>query len=290
MDIGVIATVILNAIVLGSVYLLMVLGLNVIFDLNRVLNMAHGAIYMVGAYIAYFVVAQGVNYFPALVIAILGTAILAVLVERSIIKLVRERPLTDTLIITFGLMFVLDGLIKFLGGEESHYFHLPTYLTPVVSFGGMSFPGNRLIVVGLTLAILMGLYAFIQWTRPGRVMRAASQIPDMVSCLGTNMRNVHIGTFALGCALAAAAGAVSAPLFPLYPGMGEKVLVIAFVVLVIGGIGNLKGAIIAAFLVGTTQSLSEFFIPNIAMVVVYLTMALVLAVTPRGLLGKGRLE
>ena len=290
MDITIVATIILNGLVLGGVYLLVAVGLNIIFNLSRILNLAHGAFYTLGAYFSYTMLALGWNYFAALIVSPLLVALLALVIERPIIAPIRGRHLVYTLIITFGLMFVLEGLVHYFWGAQTRYIDLPEYMTQQLSIAGFYYSSYKIIVLILSLLIFVCLLIFLAKTRYGKILRAASRIPEMVSILGVNMRFIHIGTFVLGAFLAGAAGVIAGPLYTVYPDMGHQMLVISFVVLVIGGVGSLRGTVPAAFLVGFVQSLCEFFITELAMVIVFLTMAVVLAFMPRGLLREGRFE
>jgi len=290
MDINIVAMIFLNGLVLGGVYLLVTVGLNIIYGLSRILNLAHGSFYALGAYFAYSFFCLGWNYFIVLIIAPLLVALLGLIIERPIIAPIRGRHLVYTLIITFGLMFLLDGLVRYFWGAETRYIELPEYMRQTFSFAGIYYPGYRLIVLALSLFVFGCLLLFLTKTRAGKILRAASQIPEMVSCLGINMRVVHLGTFVLGSLLAGIAGVLAGPMYTVYPDMGHQVLIISFVVLVVGGPGSLRGTVLAAFLIGFIQSLSEFFVTELAMVVVYMTMAVVLAFLPRGLLREGRIE
>ncbi len=290
MNLTILVTIILNGLVLGGVYLLVAVGLNIIFNLSRILNVAHGAFYALGAYAFYSMLGTGLNYFLALILAPLLVALLALIVDRTIIAPIRGRHLVYTLIITFGLMLVMEGLVRYFWGVETRYFNLPAFMTKPVSFAGFFYPGYRLIVLALSLFMFGCLLLFLAKTRYGRILRAASLKPDMISVLGVDMRLVHIGTFVLGAFLAASAGAIAGPLYTVYPEMGHEVLVISFVILVIGGIGSFRGTIPAAFLVGFVQSLCEFFITELAMVIVFLLMAVILAILPTGILREGRVD
>jgi branched-chain amino acid transport system permease protein len=195
-----------------------------------------------------------------------------------------------TLIITYGLMFLLDGLIKHVWGNEPRFIELPAFIRDTVPILGTHYPVFRLITLLITAATMTGLMLFLSKTKIGMILRAASTIPEMVSCLGINMNYVHIGAFVLGCALAGIAGTIAGPLTTIDPLMGHEMLISSFVVIVIGGLGSLRGAVIAALLIGFVQTLAEFFVTDLAMVIVYMLMAVILAFMPRGLLGEGRFE
>ena len=280
----------LNSLVLGGVFLIVAVGLNIIYGLSRVMNLAHGSLYAIGAYAGYTLVATGLNYFVAILIAPVAVAAVGLLLERSIIAPMRKRSMIYTLIITYGLMFLLDGLIKHVWGNEPRFIELPTFIRDTVPILGTHYPIFRLVTLLITAATMTGLMLFLSKTKIGMILRAASTIPEMVSCLGINMNYVHIGAFVLGCALAGIAGTIAGPLTTIDPLMGHEMLISSFVVIVIGGLGSLRGAVIAALLIGFVQTLAEFFVTDLAMVIVYMLMAVILAFMPRGLLGEGRFE
>lgn len=280
----------LNSLVLGGVFLIVAVGLNIIYGLSRVMNLAHGSLYAIGAYAGYTLVATGLNYFVAILIAPVAVAAVGLLLERSIIAPMRKRSMIYTLIITYGLMFLLDGLIKQIWGNEPRFIELPAFIRDTVPILGTHYPVFRLVTLLITAATMTGLMLFLSKTKIGMILRAASTIPEMVSCLGINMNYVHIGAFVLGCALAGIAGTIAGPLTTIDPLMGHEMLISSFVVIVIGGLGSLRGAVIAALLIGFVQTLAEFFVTDLAMVIVYMLMAVILAFMPRGLLGEGRFE
>lgn len=282
--------IVLNSLVLGGVFLIVAIGLNIIYGLNRVMNLAHGSLYALGAYAGFTIVSFGANYFVALVLAPIAVGIVGLGVERVLIRPMRNRPMVYTLILTYGLMFCLDGAIKFFWGVETRFIHLPEFMRESVQLGTASYPVFRLVILFAIAAVMGGLMLFLNGTRMGINMRATADIPEMVSALGVNVRLVHISAFVLGCLLAGVAGVLAGPLFTVFPIMGHEMLISSFVVIVIGGLGSLRGAIYAALLIGTVQTLAEFFITELAMVIVYMLMAAILVIKPLGLLGEGKFE
>lgn len=280
----------LNSLVLGGVFLIVAVGLNIIYGLSRVMNLAHGSLYAVGAYAGYTLVASGMNYFVAILIAPILVAVVGLLLERTVIAPMRNRSMIYTLILTYGLMFLLDGLIKQIWGNEPRFVNLPAFMRETLPILGTHYPVFRLITLFITAAVMTGLMLFLGKTKIGMTLRAASTIPEMVSCLGVNMKLVHIGAFVLGCVLAGIAGIIAGPLTTIEPLMGHEMLISSFVVIVIGGLGSLRGAVIAALLIGVVQTLAEFYITDLAMVIVYMLMAVILAFMPRGILGEGKFE
>jgi branched-subunit amino acid ABC-type transport system permease component len=280
----------LNSLVLSGVFLIVAIGLNIIYGLSRVMNLAHGSLYALGAYAGYTLVSVGLNFFVALLIAPIIIAILGLILERTVIAPMRKRSIVYTLILTYGLMFFLDGLIKYFWGNEPRFIELPAFMRQTLPILGTHYPVFRLMTLVITAATMAGLMLFLGKTKIGLILRASSHIPEMVSCLGINMTYVHMGAFALGCVLAGIAGVLAGPLYTIDPIMGHEMLLSSFVVIVIGGLGSLRGAVVAALLIGVVQTLAEFFVTDLAMVIVYMMMAVILAFMPRGILGEGRFE
>lgn len=280
----------LNCLVLGGLLLLIAIGLNIIYGISRVINIAHGSLYALGAYFGYTLVALGLNFFLAILIAPIMVAVVGVIIERIIIQPTRERPMIYSLILTYGLMVFLDGLLKYVWGDQVHFIEIPAFLSKSISLAGIPYPFYRFFILVVTVVVMICLAFLIEKTKLGMAMRAASSIPEMVSVLGINMRYIHMGVFGLGCILAGIGGIIAGPLFMVYPMMGGEMLISCFVVLVIGGLGSLKGVTIAALLVGAVQTLGFVFITDFAMVVVYVMMAIILIFMPRGILGEGKFE
>lgn len=287
---GIIVDISLNSLVLSGVFLIVAIGLNIIYGLSRIMNMSHGALYAVGAYTGYTLVASGLNYFAALIIAPIIVGAIGLLIERTIIAPMRKRSMVYTLILTYGLMFFIDGMIKYVWGNKPCFIDLPAFLQGTMPILGTEYPIFRVATLFLIAGIMGGLMLFLSKTRVGLILRASSTIPEMVSCLGINMSYVHMGAFVLGCIMAGMAGIIAGPLTTIDPLMGSEMLISSFVVVVIGGLGSLRGAVIAAILIGVVQTLAEFFITDLAMVIVYILMAIILAFMPRGILGEGKFE
>jgi branched-chain amino acid transport system permease protein len=281
---------IFNCLGLGSLLLIIAVGLNIIYGINRVINLAHGSLYALGAYFGYTLVTWGVPFLIALILAPCIVALIGVVIERSVIAPIRKRPLLYSLVLTYGVMVLLDGLTKYFWGVQPRLISTPSFLSQTIHLGTIPYPFYRVFILLVTILVMSGLMLLLGKTKLGIIMRAASNIPEMVSVLGVNMNLVHIFVFALGCFLAGVGGVISGPLLTVYPMMGSEMLISCFVVLVVGGLGSLKGSCIAAILVGTVQTLGYIFITDYAMVVVYVMMAIILSVMPRGLLGEGKFE
>jgi branched-subunit amino acid ABC-type transport system permease component len=280
----------LNSLVLSGVFLIVALGLNIIYGLSRVVNLSHASLYTLGAYFGDTLVHLGVNFYLVLIFAPLLVGMVGLIIEQTTISPMRKRPLYYSVILTYGLMFFLDGLIKYFWGTGIYFIKLPAFLEQSLSFFGIHYPVFRLVILIIVAVVLVCVMLLLGKTKMGMAMRAASHIPEMVSCLGINIRIVHIGAFVLGSLLGGIAGVLAGPLFTIHLVMGREMLIMAFVVIVIGGLGSLRGSAIAALLIGTVQSVAEFFIADLAMVIIYIMMAIVLVFEPRGLLGEGRFE
>jgi branched-chain amino acid transport system permease protein len=281
---------ILNCLGLGCLLLLIAIGLNIIYGINRVINLAHGSLYALGAYFGYMLVEKGIPFLLALAFAPLLVVAVGILLERGSIAPIRKRPMLYTLILTYGLMVFLDGVTKYIWGVQPRFIATPAYLSKTIFLAGIPYPFYRFFLLLVTVLVMIGLMFLLGRTKLGMTMRAASNIPEMVSVLGINMNLIHVIVFALGCVLAGIGGVIAGPLLTVYPMMGHEMLLSCFVVIVIGGLGSLRGAAIAAILVGVVQTLGYIFITDYAMVVVYVMMAIILSLMPRGILGEGKFE
>jgi branched-subunit amino acid ABC-type transport system permease component len=282
--------ILINCLGLGGMLLIMAVGLNIIYGINRVINLAHGSLYALGAYFGYTMVTRGIPFLLALILAPCVVVLVGVIIERCVIAPIRKRPMLYSLIMTYGVMVLLDGLTKYFWGVQPRFISTPAFLSQTIHLGTIPYPFYRFFILLVTAVVMGALMLLLGKTKLGIIMRAASNIPEMVSVLGINMNLVHIFVFALGCFLAGIGGVLSGPLLTVYPMMGGEMLISCFVILVVGGLGSLKGSVIAALLVGTVQTLGYVFISDYAMVVVYVMMAIILSVMPRGLLGEGKFE
>jgi branched-chain amino acid transport system permease protein len=279
---------VLNCLGLGSLLLLIAIGLNIIYGINRIVNLAHGSLYALGAYFGFTLVAQGLNFFLALFLAPILVLGIGLILERTIIAPIRTRPMLYTLILTYGVSILLDGLMKYFWGVQPRFISTPSFLSQTIHLGSIPYPFYRFFILIVTALVMTILMFILGRTKLGITMRAASNIPEMVSVLGINMNLVYVLVFGLGCFLAGIGGVIAGPLLTVYPMMGSEMLISCFIVLVIGGLGSLKGAVIAALLVGSVQTLGYIFITDYAMVVVYVMMAIILSFMPRGILGEGK--
>ena len=271
---------------LGAVFVLLAVGLSLIFGLLTVVNFAHGAFYMVGAYTG--VVLYGItgSFWLCLIGVPLVVGTIGLVVERYLVRPLYGRGIDYPLLLTFGLAYVLIELVRILFGTDGIPFNTPPALQGAVNLGFGYFPTYRLFLIGVTAVLLIGLWLFIEKTAFGLVIRAGAQDPEIVRVLGVDVSKVWLLVFGLGTGVAGLAGLLAAPMRGIIPEMGIPVLVQAFVVTVVGGMGSLTGAVIAGLLVGVVVSMTSLFAPALADMSIFALMALVLLVRPRGLFGR----
>ena len=275
----------LNGLVLGALYVLMALGLSIIFGMVGVINFAHGALFTLGAYTAYQV--QGaLGFAGALVVAPVLVGVLGMLIEATLLRrLYLEDPLQG-LLLTFGLAMVFEQGIRLLWGLSPKQFDVPAALVGALALGPLTYSRYRSFILVCAVVLIVGLALFLQKTAIGTIVRAGSRDPMMVRLLGISLTPVLTLVFGLGVALAALAGVLSAPLAGVQPAMGVNVGTAAFVVVTIGGLGSLTGAIVSGLLVGQVVSLAIYFQPRAAEASMYILMAVILLLRPRGLMGE----
>lgn len=279
---------IMNGVGIGMLYFLIAVGLSVIFGLLRFVNFAHGAFFMTGAYLAYTVsVYLGWGFWAALLVVPPVTFLLAVVLEQRLLRHAYHLPHTAQILLTFGLSMVLQELAIVIWGTDGLHMPTPGALAGVVQWGSFIYPKYRLFVTGFTAILAALLWWLLEGTRLGSLVRAGSEYGDMMALLGYDTRKVFMYVFGLGVALAALAGALAAPLRGVEPFMGLTGLGIAFVVVVIGGMGSFPGALIGGLLVGILQSVLSSAWPEMAQPIIYICMAVVLIARPHGLLGRG---
>ena len=275
----------LNGLVLGALYVLMALGLSIIFGMVGVINFAHGALFTLGAYTAYQV--QGaLGFAGALVVAPVLVGILGMLIEATLLRRLYLQDPLQGLLLTFGLAMVLEQGIRLVWGLSPKQFDVPAGFAGVVQLGALTYSKYRSFILLTVVLLIAGLALFLQKTPVGIIVRAGSRDPMMVRLLGISLTPVLTLVFGLGTAFAALAGVLSAPLAGVQPAMGVNVGTAAFVVVTIGGLGSLPGAIISGLLVGQVVSLSIYFQPRVAEASMYVLMAVILLLRPRGLLGE----
>jgi branched-chain amino acid transport system permease protein len=274
----------LNSVQYGLLLFMLAAGLTLIFGIMGVVNLAHGSFYMLGAYLAWWLSSKT----GSLVFAIVGGAVLAVafglLLERLLFRHFYQRDHLDQVLLTFGLIYIFEELRSILWGDDVHGVKIPELLAASIPLTDtMSYPVYRLFISGVCIALAIGLYLLISKTRLGMKIRAGAFNRDMTEALGVNIKRIHAVVFALGVGLATIAGMIASPISSVYPNMGSQVLIMCFVVVVIGGIGSVRGALISAFLVGLVDTFGKVLLPQIAGMLVYMLMAAVLLWKPEGL-------
>ena len=286
MSLQLVLTQILNGLGLGMIYFLLAAGLTIIFGLMRFVNFAHGAFYSVAAYCTYAVTAALGNMGWALLLGPLLTAALAVVTERLLLRHTYKMPHEAQILITFALTMLLQEIVIIIFGPMAMNVPPPRELAGIVFIGPVVYPAYRLAVVGVAILVALLMWYFLERTKFGAVVRAGSENPEMVALLGLNVDRVFMTAFAIGAALAGLAGVLAAPLRGVSPDMGAEALGIAFVVVVLGGMGTLTGALIGGLIIGLVQSVMSSVWPGGAQLMIYATMALVLLVRPSGLMGR----
>ena len=278
-----------TGLVLGMIYVLLAIGLSLIFGLMTVVNFAHGALFMLGAYFGVFVLTYTKSFWVALIVAPLMVGALGLLMERFLIRRLYGRSPDDPLLLTFGLSLILVEGVKLLWGKIGLTLDPPRALAGAVNLGFMSFPAYRIFLIGVTVAVLIGLYFFLGRTNIGLIIRAGSRDPLMVRALGIDLGRVWLVVFGIGTALAGLAGILAGPMRGAYAEMGVTMVIESFVVIVVGGMGSLLGAVVAGLLIGQVVGLTTLFVPKLAEIMVFVVMAVVLLVRPSGLFGEAGL-
>ena len=275
-----------NGLANGSFYALLSLGLAVIFGMMRIVNFAHGAFYMLGAFIAYFLLQQaGVGFWPALVIAPLVIAVAGMFLERVFLRRLAGLDPLYGFLFTFGLTLVIQDGMRLRFGVQGQPYSTPAELSGTVLLGAVSYPTYRLFVVAFCLVASIAVWFIIERTRLGMAVRAATERADLTRALGVDVDRWITPMFGFGLGLAALAGVLAAPMRNVSPLMGSELIILTFAVVVIGGMGSIAGAIVAGFLVGVLSSVGAIFDPAVEGIVVFALMAVLLLVRPSGLFG-----
>jgi branched-chain amino acid transport system permease protein len=291
----------LNGLQLSLTLFLLAAGLTLVFGIMGVINLAHGSLYMIGAYAGALAAAQTGSFWIAVLVALVASALVGLVVEVLVIKPLYRRDHLSQVLATFGLILFFNGLIVWGVGRAPKLMDVPAVLNGFVDFGGgFRYPVYRLAVMVVGVAVALGLWFVISRTRVGMLIRAGSDKPDMVSALGVDISKLFTLVFAAGALLAGLAGVLIGPIRSVQVGMGEQVLITTFVVIVVGGIGSIRGAFIGSLLIGLCDTLGRAYAPmllktwlsgsiadglgaTLASVLVYLVMAMILVVRPRGL-------
>jgi branched-chain amino acid transport system permease protein len=298
-------TQLLNGLQFGVLLFLLAAGLTLVFGIMSFVNLAHGSLYMLGAYFAATAYQHTENFGLALLAAVTGCMVLGLLLERTAISRLYRRDHLDHVLATFGLVLFFNEMSRIIWGPQPYFLPLPAALESTVDLFGVTYPSYRFAIIVVGLAVAFGAHLLMHRTRLGMLIRAGATNPGMVAALGVDIKLLNSILFAIGAALAGLAGVMAGPIMSIQTGMGEPVLITALVVIVIGGIGSVSGALYASLIVGIADTLGRAFLPTLlrevasrdvanaagpalASMLIYLLMAVVLAVRPQGLFPAGR--
>lgn len=271
----------------GSFYAMLSLGLAIIFGLLRVINFAHGAQYMLGAFIAFLILTYGgIGYWPALIIAPVLVGLFGIVVERFALSRLYDVDPLYGLLFTFGLALVIEGVFRYYYGVSGNPYPVPPALTGAMNLGFMFLPIYRGWVVIASLVVCIAAWLLIEKTKFGSYLRAATENPKLVQAFGVNVPLLLTLTYGLGAALAGLAGVLAAPVYQVSPLMGSNLIIVVFAVVVIGGMGSILGAIVTGYMLGVAEGLTKVFYPEASNIVVFVIMAIVLLMRPAGLFGR----
>ncbi|MCB1759580.1 MAG: branched-chain amino acid ABC transporter permease [Gammaproteobacteria bacterium] len=291
----------LNGLQLGVMLFLMSAGLTLVFGIMRVINLAHGSLYMVGAYLAATVSLHSGSFLLGLLAALLASALVGLLMELMVLRRLYQRDHLDQVLATFGLILFFNEGVRMIWGRQPLFMDVPQWLSGTVELiPGAPYPSYRLAIILVGVLVALFLYLLFNHTRLGMRIRAGASNREMIAALGINIKLLNTLVFALGALLAGLAGAMAGPILAVESGMGESILILTFVVIVIGGVGSIRGALVAALLVGTVETLGGYLLPlllrlflplasadgagaSLASMSVYILMAAVLVWRPRGL-------
>jgi branched-chain amino acid transport system permease protein len=273
----------------GSFYALLSLGLAVIFGLLNIINFTHGAQYMMGAFVAYFLLNKsGLGYWWSLVIAPIGVGLFGMLIERTMLKQLYKLDHLYGLLLTFGLALIIQGLFRNEFGSSGQPYPIPKELTGGHNLGFMFLPTYRAWVIAASLVICLGTWYMIEKTKLGSYLRAATENPALVQAFGINVPRMITLTYGFGVGLAALAGVMAGPIYQVSPQMGADLIIVVFAVVVIGGMGSILGSILTGFGLGVVEGLTKVFYPEASNTVIFIIMAIVLLIKPAGLFGTQR--
>ena len=271
----------------GSFYALLSLGLAVIFGMLNIINFTHGAQYMMGAFVAFFLLQYaGLNYWFALLIAPIAVGIFGMIIERTMLQWLYKLDHLYGLLLTFGLALIIEGVFRNYFGSSGLPYAMPDALRGGQNLGFMFLPNYRAWVIAASLFVCLGTWFVIERTRLGAYLRAATENPTLVRAFGINVPRMIMLTYGFGVALAALAGVMAAPIYNVSPQMGSDLIIVVFAVVVIGGMGSIMGAIVTGFGVGVIEGLTKVFFPEASNTVIFVIMAIVLLIRPAGLFGR----
>ena len=275
----------LTGVAYGMLYFMIAAGLTIILGVMNVVNLAHGAFFLLGTYLAFTFLSLQLNFWVALVLSVITVTLIGIIVEKVLITKLYGKELEQVLL-TFGLTFVIADTAKWIWGTEMKTIAEPALLSASITVGDMVFPVFRLFVVFVGCAIALVLWYLESKTRVGAIIRAGVDDREMVAALGINVKLVFTGVFAFGAAMAGLSGVLGGPLIGMYTGMDSDILVTSLIVVVIGGLGSWKGSFISAIMIGLIETMGKIWFPSFSMLIVFLLMVVVLIIRPQGLYGK----
>jgi branched-chain amino acid transport system permease protein len=275
----------LNGVTFGALLFLVASGFTLIFGLMRIVNLAQGSLYLIGGYLGLSIIRETGSYWLALIGAAVAIGALGLVMERGLLRIVRGKPMSEILL-TVGLSFIAADLALAIWGGDPQQLEVPAAIDDRTTIFGITYPVFRIVVLGLGAVVAIGLWFLLERTRIGAIIRAGVDDREMVAALGVDIKKVFTGVFALGALLAGLAGVVGGAYLSLYPGADTEILTYSLVVVVIGGLGSLRGAILGSLLVGLIYDFGQSLVPDLAYFVVFAPMALVLIVRPQGLFGR----
>lgn len=285
------ASLALNGLVLGSVLLLFSLGLTLIYGVGRIVNFAHGAFFSLGAMAGIWISNSGLPFWAALLLAPIGIGLVGVILDWAVLARIRDRPMVDGLLLTFGLALFITGVLYELGGRNVQILPIPSVLQGVVAIAGIKLPIYRVFLSLLAILLTAALLLFLKKSDWGLRVRAANDDPEMGACLGIDREKLMHSVVGVSAGLAAISGVVGAPIFTAYAAVGDKMLILAFMTVILGGLGSLRGAIVAAYVVGLIIVFGEgYFGGQLALMLLFVLVMAMLINWPRGFFGEGRTE
>jgi branched-subunit amino acid ABC-type transport system permease component len=276
----------LNGLAYGVLLFLLSVGLTLVFGMLDVVNLAHGSFYMLGAYSGLALIAATGNFWLALVAAPVVLALIGALIERSCLRPLYHRSPLDQVLLTFGFIYLFEDLVKWIWGGRIRSIPAPDLFSGSVTLFGATVPSYRLFVIGFGLTMAVALWFLIERTRLGAIVRAGVFDAEMTAGLGINIDRAFTGVFAFGAALAGLSGVIAGPIQSAYPAMGASILIPALIVVVVGGLGSLKGSLAGSLIIGQAETFGKAWFPEAAMLIIYVVTALVVLLRPQGLFGR----
>ena len=274
-----------NGLVLGMIYVLLAMGLTIVWGMMDIINFSHGLFYALGAYLSYTVVSLTGNFWLCLIVVPILTALIGMALERTLLRRLYGENILYQILMTYGIALAGREAIIMIYDPVGKRFDVPDLLVGVISVAGIYFPIYRVFVFGLAVVITFAMWLFIEKTKFGSIIRAGTENIEMVNCLGINISRVFVLTFGLAMAIAGLSGVLAAPMRGIEPMMGDLVLGICFATVIIGGMGSFLGAILGGLVVGLSQSLITLFFPSASIIIIFIVMALIILIKPRGLMG-----